>query len=297
MKTLLIIGGTGFFGKSILDSFINNKLKKFNITNIIIMAREIENFKNKFPELINEKVDFIKADITKTDNIPEADFIIHAATSTNAKDYLINGDIQVENIEKGVTNFCKIAFQKKISSKIVYCSSGAVYGQQPSNVLKVDENFPFQDVSTLSEEKQQYCLGKRFAEQEIINVGLNGLNVSIARCYAFYGKYLPREQHFAFGNFIGQAEKGLNIQVNANKLVYRSYMSADELVESLIKVVNQANNNCPIYNVGSDVEISIHDLAKKIAKEYHVGYNFATITETENIDRYVPNVDKLKKIK
>ena len=297
MKTLLIIGGTGFFGKSILESFIHGKLENFGISNIKIMARETENFKNKFPELINEKVDFFIDDITKTDNIPDADIIIHAATSTNAKDYLINGDAHIENIEKGVTNFCKIALQNKIQSKIVYCSSGAVYGQQPSNILTIDENFPFQDVSTLSEEKQKYCLGKRFAEQAMINVGLKGLNVSIARCFAFYGKYLPRDQHFAFGNFIGQAEEGKNIEVKAKKHVYRSYMSSNELVESLINVANQANNNCPIYNVGSDIEISIQDLAIKIANEYKVGYNIAEITDFDNIDRYVPNIDKLKKIK
>ncbi len=295
-KSLLIIGGTGFFGKSFLDCFVNNKLEKYHISSIKIMAREIENFKKKFPELVNEKTEFIQNDITIINELPDADLIIHAATSTNSKDYLVNGTAHLENIEKGVSNFCKIALFNKIQSKIVYCSSGAVYGQQPSNFLNIDEDFPFQNVCTLTEEKQKYCLGKRFAEQAIKNLGDHSLNVSIARCYAFYGKYLPKDQHFAYGNFVGQAELGNTIEVNANKFVFRSYMSADDLVYSLIKIVEYANPSCPIFNVGSDEGISIQDLAKKIANEYNVPYKLNEITDFENIDRYVPNVDKLKKI-
>jgi len=45
LKSLLIIGGTGFFGKSILDSFKRGLLSEFNISKIIILARNIDKFK------------------------------------------------------------------------------------------------------------------------------------------------------------------------------------------------------------------------------------------------------------
>jgi nucleoside-diphosphate-sugar epimerase len=103
--------------------------------------------------------------------------------------------------------------------------------------------------------------GKRFAETEIKKLGSLGLNVSIAICFAFSGKYLPKDQQYAIGNFIGQAEKVEDIIVNATGLVCRSYMDADDLVESLIKVLLTSNFNCPIFNVGSDKQISLYDLA------------------------------------
>ena len=48
MKTLLIIGGTGFVGKSFLECFVKNRLKNFGVTKIIILARKVEKFKKVF---------------------------------------------------------------------------------------------------------------------------------------------------------------------------------------------------------------------------------------------------------
>ena len=41
---LLVIGGTGFFGKSILDSFVNGRLNKFQISQLIILSRSTDKF-------------------------------------------------------------------------------------------------------------------------------------------------------------------------------------------------------------------------------------------------------------
>lgn len=39
-KTLLVIGGTGYFGKSILDSFARGQLAPYGIGRVIAMARD-----------------------------------------------------------------------------------------------------------------------------------------------------------------------------------------------------------------------------------------------------------------
>ena len=295
MYSLLIIGGTGFFGKSILDSFKRGQLNEFNITKIIVFARNTNKFKLEFPELYFNGVEFINGDISTTKSLPIADYVIHAASSTNMKDY-INNDSK-NNIEKPVTNYSNIAPQYHSKSKIIYCSSGAVYGKQPLNVEKIDENFKFQyDLSDFSLEKKNYCLGKRLAEKEIINLGKFGLNVSIARCFAFSGKYLPNNQHYALGNFIGQAERGESVIVKASGIVYRSYQEADDLVRSLMKILQVSATTCPIYNVGSDIQISLYDLAKTIAMKYGVKCEFENFNDKAIIDRYVPNTEKLQKI-
>jgi dTDP-glucose 4,6-dehydratase len=48
LPSLLIIGGTGFFGKSILDSFKRGVLNDFNITKILVLARNTDKFKVEF---------------------------------------------------------------------------------------------------------------------------------------------------------------------------------------------------------------------------------------------------------
>jgi nucleoside-diphosphate-sugar epimerase len=298
LASLLIIGGTGFFGKSILDSFKRGLLSEFNITKIIVLARNTEKFKLEFPELIFNEVELMNGDIASLNSLPEADFVIHAAASTNMNDYIDFSDNSGKNnIELPVTNYCSIAQKYHYKSKILYCSSGAVYGKQPLNIEKIEENFPFQqDLSTLPEEKKNYCLGKRFAETEIINLGKSGLSVSIARCFAFSGKYLPKDQHYALGNFIGQAENGGTVTVKTNGIVYRSYLEADELVKSLIKILQISSIDCPIYNVGSDVQISLYELAKSISSNFGVKCEFLNYNDKIIIDRYVPNINKLKQL-
>jgi len=297
-QSLLIIGGTGFFGKSILDSFKRGLLNEFKITKILVLARNIEKFKTEFPELNIRGVEFINGDISNLKSVPVVDFVIHAATSTNMIDYnQISNNVGKNNIEMSVSNYCSLAPIYHSKSKILYCSSGAVYGKQPINIEKIDEKFPLQDnLSNLSIEKQNYCLGKRYAEREMIKLASLGLDVSIARCFAFYGKYLPKNQHYAFGNFLNSAEKGDKIVVESSGITYRSYMHADDLVVSLLKVLLISNPTSPIFNIGSDIQISLYDLAKNIALQYEVDYEFINYNDKVIIDRYVPNTDKLKKL-
>ncbi len=56
MPTLLVIGGTGFFGKSTLDSFKRGGLEKWGIERIIAMSRNSESLRNEAPQLISFKV-------------------------------------------------------------------------------------------------------------------------------------------------------------------------------------------------------------------------------------------------
>jgi dTDP-glucose 4,6-dehydratase len=294
----LIIGGTGFFGKSILDSFIKGLLKRFGVSQITILARNIESFKKSNPELINPGVDYLEGDIAKMNHLPEFDMIIHAATSTNLKNYTDQPETEKDNLELGFTNFCKLMSQSNLNSKIVYCSSGVVYGKQSLQVEKMDELCPFNDdFKSFTPEKLIYLKGKRFAELEISKLGAtHKRNVSIARCFAFSGKYVPRNLHYAYGNFIGSAEKGEKIMVDAEGIVYRSFMEADDLVESLFEIALNSNPNCPIFNVGSDVQVSLYELAQNIAIHYGVEFEFKKFDDSKVIDRYIPNVDKLKKL-
>ena len=293
---LLIVGGTGFFGKSILDSFVRGRLKKFQISHLIVLSRSTEKFQILHPEFVSSNVKYINGDIAKIESLPEADIVIHAATSSNQNDYIINSFREKQNTEFGVSNYIKLASKFHKNTKIVYCSSGAVYGKQPENIKNIKEDFPFLDVNSLNEVKRDYALSKRNAESQINEFGASGYNVSIARCFAFYGKYLPEDGHFAYASFLKFAKNGKDIIVNASHDVIRSYMHANDLVDSLIKIALASNPDCPIYNVGSDNPISIFELAKQIAEKYSVKVIQKRNIKIDIVDRYVPNIDKLKEL-
>jgi nucleoside-diphosphate-sugar epimerase len=293
MKTLLIIGGSGFFGKSILDCFHRGMLNYWSINKIKIMARDPHRLVKEAPSLINSDIELIPADISNINYLPNADYVIHAAASSNAQNY-INSPIQERvNIIAAVSNYCKLAKSFHQKAKILYVSSGAVYGKQPPDIENIDENYSYSDSINVEKNKQDYTYAKRDSEKEIIALGLSGLNVSIARCFAFLGPWLPLDQHFAIGNFINDGLNCRSINVQTKHKVYRSYMYADDLVEWLMTIAEKSRTSSPVYNVGSDQSILIDELAQKISTIF--GQNAPMYShESDYIDRYVPNIDKAK---
>ena len=85
----------------------------------------------------------------------------------------------------------------------------------------------------------------------------NLFNQSSFKDVFFVGRYLPKDQNFAIGNFIADGIKGNEINVKTNRIVSRSYMYADDLVKWLLTIADNSKPTCPIYNVASDKEIEI----------------------------------------
>lgn len=291
MAHLLVIGGSGFFGKSILDSYRRGLLNRFGITAITVMARNADKLLADAPDLLEGSISLINADITTCTTLPFADIVIHAAASTDERNYIARAKEERANIQAGTYNFCKLAPQFCKDAQIIYVSSGAAYGQQPASMEQVAEEFALGSIDQLTPQKRDYAAAKRDGEQAILELGQQGLHVNIARCFAFIGPYLPLDQHFAIGNFIRDGMRGDLIIVNAKSAVYRSYLHADDLVQWLMRIGQIATSDCPIFNVGSDEVISIQDLAKKIATYFQVDLQLPKI-ESASIDRYIPSIKK-----
>lgn len=290
MTTLLLIGGSGFFGKSMLDAYGRGLLRTWEIDRLLIVARQATRLRQTNPELVTSEVELIDLDISSAAHLPTADYVIHAAASTDAKRYLSTSDVEKANILAATKNYCALAKKNHSQSKIVYVSSGAVYGAQPSKLANIPEEYSrTSSVSEMAENKRDYAAAKRDAEAMIEELGNAGLHVSIARCFAFVGAYLPRDQHFAIGNFLGQALAQHTIEVKAASPVVRSYLYADDLARWLMHLAARATPLCPIWNVGSPEAITVQDLATTIAARFGVAVNAPSQTPSP-IDRYVPSV-------
>jgi dTDP-glucose 4,6-dehydratase len=293
MGNLLVIGGSGFFGKSILDAYSRGLLEPWGIDSVTVIARDADSLSHTHPYLIGKSVVLLNQDITKCDSLPRADYVIHAAASSDAERYLLRPLQERANVQLAVTNYALLAEKFHSNSKLVFASSGAVYGQQPDSVSALDERVPLGKLESLDFGKRDYAAAKRDGEEIIRDLGRSGLKVSIARCFAFVGPYLPLHKHFAIGNFLADGMAQRPIEMRAQHAVYRSYLYADELVIWLMTIAHHANSDAPTYNVGSNMGIILGELASKVAKYFNVPALVPPITGGK-VDKYVPSILKVK---
>ena len=82
MKKLLILGGSGFFGNSIVDYGINKKLIKHNIDEIYIISRSKTSKKKTYKHI---KLTYITKNIINIKKIPKIDYVIYCLKSVSTK--------------------------------------------------------------------------------------------------------------------------------------------------------------------------------------------------------------------
>ena len=249
-KRLFITGGTGFFGKSMLDYRLRHPDWKWAQAEWVILSRAPGRFAAAHQQLANQPgVSFVAGDV-RDFVFPQGPFdaIIHAATSavTTLSDAEMTSVI-LDGV-RHVTDFAKAADCRTI----LFTSSGAVYGPRTEPVAESDACNP----------TTAYGKGKLAAEQILVG---SGFDVRIARCFAFVGPHLNRGIQFAIGNFIQNCLDGNSIVINGDGTPLRSYLYADDLVEWLFAILARGETGRP-YNVGSDHAFSILELAERVRR-------------------------------
>jgi nucleoside-diphosphate-sugar epimerase len=246
-KRIFLTGGTGFFGKWLLDYFQTLEIK------VVVLSRNPDQFVQQFPTAGN--VTFIQGDVRDFE-FPAGsfDYVIHAATEASVKLEQENPDELVSVIVDGTQRVLEFSKQADIK-RLLYVSSGAVYGVQPPELSHIPETFPCNPVTA-------YGKGKLAAEQLCL---ASGVEAVIARPFAFVGPWLPLDAHFAIGNFIRNCLKNEPIEIKGDGTPLRSYMYGSDLAEWLLTILLRSQSG-RIYNVGSDEAISIFNLARLVRK-------------------------------
>ncbi|TXJ39513.1 NAD-dependent epimerase/dehydratase family protein [Brachyspira aalborgi] len=285
-SNILITGGTGLFGKSILDALIfMHNFYEFKIT---VLSRNKNNFLFNYPKYNLEFINFISGDIRNFDcKRQDFDYIIHAATPASAKLEEENPKEMYSVILEGTKNIIDIAKNMNVK-KLLFTSSGAVYGEQYQSIKSFKEDYQGIPIT-------YYGKAKKISENIFLN---SNINVSIARCFAVTGPYLNLNIHFAIGNFIKDAIENRDIIINGDGRPLRSYLYTADLVIWLLAILLKSENKS-IYNVGGRNGISIYDLAKKVSKQVNNYTGKVDILTKYNYNyptpKYIPNNKKIIK--
>jgi dTDP-glucose 4,6-dehydratase len=289
---LFITGGTGFIGRWLLESLCVANLQLGLGITTTILSRDPKKFTQNAPHLASQPAfRVITGDIRRFE-VPQDQFthIIHGATNASAQLNESDPLRMFDTIVEGTRRVLDFGIEKSVA-RLLFLSSGAVYGQQPWEMERVDEDWI--GAPKCNDVRAAYAEGKRAAEMLCAIYGKQfGLEVAIARIFALLGPFISLDAHFAAGNFIRDAMQGKPVTVNSDGRAYRSYLYASDLTVWLWHLLVRALPGKP-YNVGSEESVSIRELAERIARMIGQGeYRILGHVDTGwNPGRYVPDND------
>ena len=275
-KRVFVTGGTGFFGKSLLDLV---RRRGWTDTEFVLLSRAPERFAASVPELAAlPGVRLIPGDV-RSFAFPRGrfDVVIHGAAP--ALTGLAPGEQRSIIVEgsRRVLEFVRVCG----AERVLMISSGAVYGPQ-GTVEKVAEDHPCRPVT-------EYGIAKLEAERMFLD---SGVPTAVARGFAFVGRYLNRDIHFAIGNFIRDVLAGKAVVVKGDGTPLRSYLYADDLAEWLLALAARPEEQL-VCNVGSDRAVSIRELAHTVCRALGRELPIRVLTPAEPggpVERYVPSI-------
>ena len=293
-ERFFITGGTGFFGLWLLESFafINDAMNLG--MSAVVLTRDPVSFALKTPHLCRRNdIQLIKGDIRdfKSPN-GEFKYLIHAAAETSAQINNNNPQLVIDTIINGTTHVLNFA-KKSGARKILFTSSGAVYGKQPEMITHLNEDYLGAPNQLYTD--STYANAKRIAEHVALLASTkNGMDIRIARCFAFVGPHLPLDEHFAIGNFIKNVIDGKDLIITGDGSPYRSYLYASDLVIWLWSILFKGHSMKP-YNGGYDYALTISDIAEHVVKISARKSALRRLTvnlKSGEISRYVPDIKR-----
>jgi dTDP-glucose 4,6-dehydratase len=291
-QSVLLTGGTGFIGTWLAKSWSHAAKNWASTGRLVIVSRDPQAFARQHGPL-SDKVSFIRGDIRSVSlkNAGQFDLVVHAATPARET---INSNAPNEMLSIILDGQRNVIEEVSLSGRprVLFTSSGAIYGPQPVHVSHVPETQltgpdPLNPLAAYHE-------GKRMAELLLSIAAQQGLiECVVARLFAFVGPFLPLDEHFAVGNFIRDGLNGGPIIVKGDGQTVRSYQYPTDMVRWLWTLADKANPQ-RAYNVGSDAGLSMREIATVVAEacgtqEIRV---LGTPDATKPIDRYVPDVSR-----
>lgn len=248
----LITGGTGFVGRSLCDQMAAEGPSSL----VSVSSRNVQSLAG-FGHLV--------WDMTEPARFP-CDFqnIIHCASPTSAP-LTAQSPISVfDQIVRGAENLVRFIEGASVPPRVLFLSSGAVYGGAFTPARPVKESS--RRAIDLSAANAAYGEGKRVAEFLLGEAASRGVcELIVARLFSFCGTRLPVDKHFAIGNFVRDAVNTDCVTVRSDGSAIRSYMDQRDMARWLLKALDFGPSSSP-FHIGSSSPISISELAKLVGR-------------------------------
>jgi UDP-glucose 4-epimerase len=282
---ILVTGAAGQVGSCLVDHLIT----KSN-TEVVGVDNFLTGKKENLP-LSAPNFSFIKADVNHYEDIStimisnKFDYVFHYAAVVGVKRTL-NNPLWVLNDIKGIENILNLSKNTGVK-RVFFSSSSEVYGEPFEH--------PQNENTTPLNSKLPYAVVKNVAEAYIRSFQKEfGLEYTIFR---FFNTYGPKQsKDFVVKKFIKLAIQNENITIYGDGLQTRTFCFIDDNIEACATCLFENKFINDTLNIGSDIEITIKDLAELIIKVTKSAskIKFLPALEEGDMTRRKPDISKMK---
>lgn len=252
MTSILVTGGAGFVGSHLCDRLIERG------DDVICLDNYFTGRKVNIEHLIGHpRFELIRHDIVHPVFL-EVDQIYNMACPASPEAYQYNPIKTIKTSTVGMVNILGLA--KRCRARVLQASTSEVYGDPTVHPQTEDYWGHVNPIGPRS----CYDEGKRVAESLCINYHLeHKIEIRIVRIFNTYGPRMDPGDGRVISNFIMQALRGEPLTIYGDGSQTRSFCFVDDLVEGLIRLMDQDEQTGPM-NLGNPVENSMIELAESV---------------------------------
>ncbi|HEX2981655.1 MAG TPA: NAD-dependent epimerase/dehydratase family protein [Anaerolineaceae bacterium] len=247
----LITGAAGFLGSALAN----------RLTHEGHNVRGLDDLSAGDPGVLSPEVRFNRGDVNDRPKLwsllQDVDCVYHLAARVSVPESVLYPR-EYNTVNVGGTVTLMEAMRDVGVRRVVFISSGAVYGDQGSQPLL--EN-------CRPNPRSPYAVSKLAAEFYITTIGaLWGIETVCLRVFNAYGpgQRLTPSHPPVIPYFLRQAIENGTLVVHGDGLQTRDYVYVDDVVNGMVAAATAPDINRQVINIGSGEETSIRDLVRKV---------------------------------
>ncbi len=295
---VLITGGAGFIGSYLSEAYLNHGHEVFVIDDL--STGSLENINHL---LKNPKFQFTNDTILNRDTMLEltgiCDAVVHLAAAVGVRLIIEEPLKSIHTNIVGTEIVLELA--NKFRKKTFIASTSEVYGRNSKVPLNEDDSRIYGSTSIA---RWSYASSKAMDEfLALAYYRTKQLPIIIARFFNTVGPRQTGRYGMVIPRFVGQALRNEPITIFGSGEQTRNFTYVEDVVKGVVALVDAPGAVGEIFNIGSEGEVSINDLALRVkdltgssSRIIHVPYEDAYQEGFEDMERRVPDVGKISRL-
>jgi UDP-glucose 4-epimerase len=268
----LVTGAAGFLGSAVANTLVKAGHQ----------VRGLDDLSTGDPSRLSPAVLFTRGDVQDRPKLwtllQDVECVYHLAARVSVQESILYPrEYNASNV--GGTVSLMEAMRDVGVQRVVFVSSGAVYGEQQSQPVKE---------TVIPNPGSPYAVSKLSAEYYVRTIGaLWEIETVILRVFNAYGpgQPLPAAHAPVVARFLRQASGGGSLVVHNGGNQTRDYVYLDDAVDCMVAAATAPGADGKVINVGSGVETSVLSLADQIIRLVKQGEVLKTPYEEGGLSR------------